>query len=92
MDSTTLDRFGRVLLPKEVRDRLGIGPGDPLDLSVEGGSIVLRRHPLERPGVAVREGVPVFTGRTPDGPMDVVDLLRRIREERDRRVGGMGGE
>ena len=41
VDTTTLDRFGRVLLPKPLRDRVGIRPGDDLRVAVEGGHLVL---------------------------------------------------
>jgi transcriptional pleiotropic regulator of transition state genes len=45
-----IDRYGRVLIPKEVRERLGLEPSTVLDLIVRGEEIVLRpRNPsLER--------------------------------------------
>ena len=89
-DGTTLDPFGRVLLPKAVRRRLGLRPGDGLALRVEGGSLVLRP---DRPGGAwvVEDGVPVWTGRQPEGTGDVGAILRGLREARARRVLGRGG-
>ena len=38
----TLDRFGRVMLPKEVRELLDLREGMPLEVSVRGGEIVIR--------------------------------------------------
>ena len=34
----TLDKAGRIVLPKLVRDELRLSPGDTLDLSVEGAA------------------------------------------------------
>lgn len=89
VDSTTLDRFGRVLLPKPVRDRLGLRPGDALDLSVESGSLVLRPRPAVGPGIVVKRGLPVLTGFALEGGGDVVEMRRRIREEMHRRKAGL---
>ena len=38
----TVDDRGRITLPKSVRERLRLGEGDDLDVTVEGGAIVLR--------------------------------------------------
>jgi AbrB family looped-hinge helix DNA binding protein len=32
---TTLDKFGRVLIPKKLRERLGLEPEDALQLDLE---------------------------------------------------------
>lgn len=37
-----IDRFGRVLLPKQLRDALGLRPGEQLEAEVEGGVLHLR--------------------------------------------------
>lgn len=42
---------GRITLPQEVRDALGVGPGVVVVFEVRGGEVLLRRHrgvPLER--------------------------------------------
>jgi len=36
-----IDRYGRVLIPKEIRERLGLKPNTPLEVSVKGREIVL---------------------------------------------------
>jgi len=51
---TTLDKFGRVLIPKKLRERLGLEPHDALELQLEEGRLTLlpRRTPppLRRKG------------------------------------------
>jgi AbrB family looped-hinge helix DNA binding protein len=41
---TRVSTKGQVVLPGPVRRRLGIQPGDAMDVSVEGGRIVLMPH------------------------------------------------
>lgn len=37
-----IDPQGRLVLPKEIRDRMGIVVGTPLKLSIEGTSVVMK--------------------------------------------------
>ena len=39
-----IDELGRIVVPKEMRKQLEIGCGDPVDISLEGGAIILRKH------------------------------------------------
>lgn len=39
---TKLSTKGQVVLPRQLRTRLGLRPGDNLDVEIEGDSIVLR--------------------------------------------------
>ena len=41
-DIVMLDKAGRIVLPKPLRDELQLSPGDTLDLSVEGEQVMLR--------------------------------------------------
>jgi AbrB family looped-hinge helix DNA binding protein len=90
VDATTLDRFGRILLPLPVRRRLGLKAGDRLRIAVEKGRVVLRPEAAEGRW-EVREGIPVWTGSLPDGMADIVGYLRRLREEDDREVRRRSG-
>ena len=38
-----IDDLGRVVIPSEIRRRLGLGERDPIEISVRGDSIVLAR-------------------------------------------------
>jgi AbrB family looped-hinge helix DNA binding protein len=77
-----IDKAGRVVIPKPLRDDLHLGPGDVLELESAGEQITLR--PVRGAGPLRKErGVWVFyTGQSlPASATD--DVLRRIREERD---------
>ena len=39
-----IDGLGRVLIPMEIRNKLEISQNDPLEIHVEGNSIVLRKY------------------------------------------------
>jgi AbrB family looped-hinge helix DNA binding protein len=79
----TLDKAGRVVLPKPVREQMHLAPGDTLQLESESEQITLR--PI-RPKATLRKeyGVWVYQGE----PMDVsiVDLIDREREKRLRQA------
>ena len=77
----TLDKAGRLVLPKPVRDRLKLDPGDALQLEADDDRIVLR--PV-RPKAMLRKelGVWVFQGENvEDSIPDLVDAIRRKRTD-----------
>jgi AbrB family looped-hinge helix DNA binding protein len=79
---TTLDRFGRVLIPKRVRDDLGLHAGAVLAVEGQTRQIVLR--PLEgEPGLVRKGRVLVFAGAAAG---DLTAAVRTHREERLRNV------
>lgn len=76
---TTIDSVGRVVVPKALRDALGLTPGSVLDLSRYGAGLHL--VPAGRPARLVEEGgVLVATGDTTiddDVVLGLVDDGRR---------------
>ena len=78
----TLDRAGRIVIPKTLRDELGLEAGDALDLVCEGEQITLR--PVRGTSPLTRErGVWVFRTGQPLSVETTDDVVRRIRDERD---------
>jgi AbrB family looped-hinge helix DNA binding protein len=83
---TTVDRFGRVVVPKALRVRLGLRAGTEVDIEeAADGGLSLRPVAGESP-LAVRGGVLVFTGAAVE---DLEDAVAAGREERARRLSGM---
>lgn len=39
-----VDELGRIVIPKEIRDQFGIIEKDPIEIFVEGGSIILKQY------------------------------------------------
>ena len=79
----TIDKAGRVVLPKPVREALQINPGDSLELESSDDQIVLR--PARGRGrVYKKNGAWVFDSGKPL-PADIVNqTIRRLRDERYR--------
>ncbi len=69
METTRVSSKGQVVIPKAVRDRLGLRPGADLSVEVQGDSVILRRKrkQLRRP---TPDEVAAVAGRLdPGGPM-----------------------
>ncbi len=79
---TTLDRFGRVVVPKHIRDRLGLRPGTEIEIDEKGNEVVLKVVEHEPP-LTLKGGILVYSG-TAIG--DIRGAVRTHREERMKKV------
>ena len=78
----TLDKAGRIVIPKPLREELGLEPGDTLELESDGERIAL--CPVRATGPLMKEqGVWVFRTGSPLPASATEDVLQRIRGERD---------
>jgi AbrB family looped-hinge helix DNA binding protein len=79
---TRLSTKGQVVLPSQIRNKLGIRAGDPLDIGIRSGSIILTPQKQTRPKVKIitdpSTGLPVLTAG-PDAPVltseEVAEML-----------------
>lgn len=88
--NTTLivDKAGRVVLPKPVRDELQLSAGDSLELETSDDQIVLR--PVRnRVGMRKKQGIWVLDFDEPISAADTDRVLRNIRRERERSALGL---
>ena len=91
--TVTIDKFGRVLIPKPLRDRLGLVPGAELSLDVQDGgdgapALELRAVPDE-PLLVRQNGRLVYAGAIDPEGQDVVAFIKAQRLARISRLAGM---
>jgi len=83
--TTTIDKFGRVLIPKKMRDAMGLEAGAELEVEQTDEQILIKP---KREGArwVVREGVTVYVGAKAVG--DMTHVVEDMRNERIRQLGG----
>ena len=77
-----VDRLGRVVLPKALRERYSLGPGTELEVSERTGELVLRTAE-QKPSMVKVGGWWVHQGAPLPGA-DLTRIVEQVREERDR--------
>ena len=82
--TVTLDKAGRVVIPKTLRDELRLEPGDTLELESEGESVTLRPVHSVTP-LRKEQGVWIFRTGKKLSAATAGKAIRDAREERDRR-------
>lgn len=89
VETIQMDRAGRVVLPKRLRDRFNLLPGDKLRLSVEGNGF--RLEPADAGGELIREGsVLVFTGSFAE-PITTAKVNALLEQDREGRMPAATG-
>lgn len=86
--SVSLDKAGRVVIPKPLRDKLQLEAGDTLEVEAEGDSLTLRPKRSEA-DVRKKRGVWVFRTGEQISAAETEEALRRTREERERPLKGL---
>jgi len=75
---TSVDRFGRIVIPKKVRDDFNLKAGTPIRIEESEQAIILT--PIQgESNLRVKDGVLVFSGTPLE---DLSDALAKHREER----------
>lgn len=82
----TIDRAGRVVLPKAVRDRFHLVPGTEIELSTDLASIKLSvRNSI--PALALKEGILVHTAaEAPPLDLDIAAFIAQGRDARSQDI------
>lgn len=81
---TQIDKFGRVVIPKRIRDHLGLKTGTVLYIEEHNHDIVLKIAE-NIPQIKVKEGVAVYMAQATD------DIESIVKDERDDRLDKLGG-
>jgi AbrB family looped-hinge helix DNA binding protein len=81
--TVTIDKAGRIVLPKAARDRLRLAAGDTLALELDSDRVLLR--PVRSKSAMRKErGVWVFHSGGKVTAAETDEALRNLREERAR--------
>jgi len=84
----SMDRAGRVVLPKPIRERLQLEPGESLEIESFEDHIVLR--PIRQHATMRKElGVLGFDTSEPLSASDVRETIEKVRDERSDRALGI---
>ena len=75
---TTLDRFGRIVIPKKIRNDFNLKPGDQIRIEEREQDIILKPV-VGEPNLHWKDGVLVFSG-VPIGELG--DALEKHRDDR----------
>lgn len=82
----TIDKAGRLILPKSIREAFRIGPGDMLEIADEDDRLII--SPVRvRSGLQKELGVWVYRSGTPVNT-SIQELIDKQREQRTRDLTG----
>lgn len=84
--TVTLDQAGRMVLPRQIREALRIGPGDSIKVETEGDRVIL--SPIRtRAGIQKERGIWVYRSGT-HSKASLPALIDEMRKAREREVLG----
>ena len=75
---TAIDAAGRIIVPKSLRDELGLAPGRELEIQSRDGVLVI--EPLPTKVVLVRKGKRLVAKPTEKLPALTLDVVRAALE------------
>jgi AbrB family looped-hinge helix DNA binding protein len=79
--TVTLDKAGRVVIPKTLREELHLSPGDRLELQSEGDQVTLRPVRAHSP-MQKKQGFWVFRNGAKLSNEDVNAVMSKLRQQR----------
>ena len=82
---TSLDKFGRIVIPKRIRDEIGLAPGSLLKIEKNGRKILV--EPVDvTPRTKVEGGVLVFQGEAMKNAKEIRNAVTKHRKKTNKRV------
>ena len=82
----TIDRAGRLVIPKRHRDQLNLGAGTALEIEAAADGLTLRRAGVET-ALVRKDGILIHHGSVPSA-IDVAEFIRAERHVRAAHTGG----
>ena len=86
--TVTIDRAGRIVVPKSLRERFNLVAGTELEIEANGECLQLRKVGAE-PALVRKKGILVHHGDA-RVTLDVAAFIRAERESRSRRILSAG--
>lgn len=83
-----LDKMSRLVVPKPLRDRFALKPGDELEVIIEADGIRLRPVLPSSP-LAEKNGILVCSSEVPSSAWDLGSFMEEQRDQRSRQIGGI---
>ena len=80
-----IDDFGRMVIPKKIRDDMGISKDSRMDIISRGNEIIIRIDNTDKPFIQDQEGVLVVCSE-PTGPL--TESIEKNRDERIKKILG----
>lgn len=74
----TLDKFGRVIIPKKFRENLGLSKNSSINIINDENRIIIEAVKGNEP-VTEKNGLLVFTGKITNDPFKEIDNDRKHR-------------
>lgn len=85
-----IDKAGRIVVPKKVRDAMRLRAGDQLELRLEDNHMTLRsKHAAPKPTLQRVRGRLVYDSGLPISEAEVESALENAREERTAAILGI---
>ena len=81
----TLDKFGRVLIPKKLRKHLGLAPESSINIIEDGARIIIEPVTEQEP-LKEKNGLLIFTGKIQDNLNSALDRNRFNAGDKHRRA------
>ncbi|MBN2234199.1 MAG: AbrB/MazE/SpoVT family DNA-binding domain-containing protein [Opitutales bacterium] len=83
--NTTLDRMSRIVVPKAIRDRFALGPGDRLEITVRPDGILLKPHIPTSP-LTEESGILLCSSEVPSSAWDIDKFIDEQRNARSNEI------
>lgn len=80
---TKIDNFGRVLIPKKIRDEFGISKSSEIEINTTREDEIIIKPWANKPFIKNKDGVLVVCSESAGALGDIID---RDREERIRKI------
>lgn len=88
-----IDDYGRIVIPKGIRDRLGISSGSALEIDVrsegEAAESITLKPKGQEPALQKKGDLLVHSGSLLDEDFDVVEQIRTGRRDRAQKHAGL---